>query len=330
VPTMRAAITIASLIAILLGAAASYIVARAVGGRLAASAEALAAGERENARLYAEVQQLNARLEKLVGERTTQLHAAVSELQSAQAQLIRADRLAILGSLTTSVLQDLASPLTDILGHVQTLLQTETDPQRVAGLEEARRAALRCQDSLQRLRAFAGQPRARREFISLNAVLRDALAWLAPQLQEAGIAYTLELHAALPHVTADHTQMQQAIFHVLQRARRALEGVTGRRELQVRTEPAGEMVRLVVADNAPILDAAELATLFEPSADAPSAAEAGEEDEGLSLYVCRGIIEAHGGRIYAQAAAEGAGVRLVIELPAGVSQLARGLGLTGA
>jgi len=319
VPTMRAAITIASLVAILLGVAASYILARAVGSRLARASEALAAGERENARLYAEVQQLNSRLETLVGERTMQLHAAVSELQTTQAQLTRSDRLATLGSLTIDIVSELSAALTTVLGYVQALLRSEDNAERRASLEQVRKIALEKQDVLRRLRAFAGQQRARREWVDMNDVVRGAFGLLTPALQAANIEYDLRLADPLPKIMADQTQMHQVVLSLLQRARQAAESAGGPGQLRVQTQAADEVVRLSVVDNGPTPDAAALGRLFDaaPLVDAPGRSSA-------SLYVCRAIVEAHGGQISAQPRPDGPGLVVTVELPAGAGPKGRG------
>jgi len=327
VPTVRAAITIASLVAVLLGLAAAFLVGRALSGRLSASAEALAAGERENVRLYAEVQQLNSRLESLIDERTTQLHAAVSELQSTQSQLIRADRLATLGSLTAGVVNELSAPLTIILGVAQTLLRDETDAHKRADLEAVRQAALKSQDEVRKLHTMAGWQRVRRERVDLNEVVREGLGLLSHELSLSGIEPTLELGEGLPKIVADRTQAQQVLFNLVQRARRALESAGLPHELIVRTErlpksprlrksealhteEAGEMVRLSILDNGPALEPERILHLFEPFAEG---APANADD--LSLYVCRGIVESYGGRIYATNREDGPGAAFVVELP---------------
>ncbi len=314
VPSVGAAVTIASLVAILLGAAAAYLMARVLAGRLADASDALMAGERENARLYAEVQQLNSRLETLVGERTAQLHAAVSELQAAQAQLMRADRLTALGRLTAGVAHDLTEALTTILARLQALLQMEPDADRRAQLEAARQAALESQETLRRLRAFSSQRRARRELLDLNAVVREIVALLASALKSADIVCDLQLAGGLPKILADQMELQQVVLNLLQRARQAVEESAGPRRIVLVTETAGEMARLSILDNGPTPDAETLARLFEPPAEA-----------GADLYVCRGIVEAHGGRIAAQAGPAGVGVCVIVELPLGVGPAARGL-----
>ena len=311
---VQRAITISSLVAILLGLAASYVLARAVGGRLSASAEALAARERENARLYAEVQQLNRRLEGLIGERTTQLRAAKTELQEMQTQMIRSDRLATLGTLTAGLVSDLAKPVATILNDVQMLLRDEQDAQRRARLEEARAAALSLQATMHRIRIFAGAQRVRRELIDLNEVTREALDLLRQDLELSKIEYALELDERLPKIMADRTQAQQILFNLINRAREALEQSAQERKLVVRTAQGNGWARLIVLDNGPALSAEQIERLFDPFAGA-----SGGIGMGLSLYICQGIVESYGGRILAANREDGPGVAFTVELPTGAT-----------
>jgi signal transduction histidine kinase len=314
-PTIRPAITIASLVAIILGLAATYILAQAIGGQLARSADALARRERENALLYAEVQQLNQRFENLISERTTQLRAAVSELQEVQTQLIQSDRLAALGTLTASIVHELSTPLTTILGSLHMLLGNEQGEQNREWLEQARDAALLSQGIVTRVRALARRQRVRREMIDINQVVQDAVGLLRYQLAQSDIECRLELSDSLPRVMADETQAQQILFNVIHNARDALEQTRPPRTLIVRTERDEGLVRLLVLDNGPGLEDADIPRLFDPFYTSRSP----DSGAGLGLYISKGIIESYGGRISGQNREDGPGTVFIVEFPAGLT-----------
>ena len=313
--TIRTAVTLASLVAILLGLAASFILAQAIGSRLAESADMLAARERENARLYAEVQQLNRRLEKLLSERTTQLRAAMSELQEAREQLIQANRLASLGSLTAGLVQGLSSPVATISSIVHALLAVEQDEERRRQLEEIRESVLHCQALLARARAYLRPGRApRRELTDLNQLVRDSLDVTRHIHEQAEITVQLDLDENLPRVLVDAAQIQQVLFNLLLNAGEAMENSEPPRLLTIRTSRANDMVRVVVEDSGPGLSTADLNHLFEPFYTTKPA----HQGTGLGLYISRQIIEAHGGRISGENRPDGRGARFVVELPAGI------------
>lgn len=313
--TIRTAVTLASLVAILLGLAASFILAQAIGSRLAESADMLAARERENARLYAEVQQLNRRLEKLLSERTTQLRAAMSELQEAREQLIQANRLASLGSLTAGLVQGLSSPVATISSVVHALLAVEQDEERRRQLEEIRESVLHCQALLARARAYLRPGRApRRELTDLNQLVRDSLDVTRHIHEQAEITVQLDLDENLPRVLVDAAQIQQVLFNLLLNAGEAMENSEPPRLLTIRTSRANDMVRVVVEDSGPGLSTADLNHLFEPFYTTKPA----HQGTGLGLYISRQIIEAHGGRISGENRPDGRGARFVVELPAGI------------
>lgn len=313
--TIRTAVTLASLVAILLGLAASFILAQAIGSRLAESADMLAARERENARLYAEVQQLNRRLEKLLSERTTQLRAAMSELQEAREQLIQANRLASLGSLTAGLVQGLSSPVATISSVVHALLAVEQDEGRRRQLEEVRESVLHCQALLARARAYLRPGRApRRELTDLNQLVRDSLDVTRHIHEQAEITVQLDLDENLPRVLVDAAQIQQVLFNLLLNAGEAMENSEPPRLLTIRTSRANDMVQVVVEDSGPGLSTADLNHLFEPFYTTKPA----HQGTGLGLYISRQIIEAHGGRISGENRPDGRGARFVVELPAGI------------
>jgi len=319
-PTMRPAVTFASLAAILLGLAASYILAQAIGGRLAETADALEQRERENARLYAEVHQLNNRLESLISERTTQLRAAVSELQEVQTQLIQADRLAALGTLTASIVHELGTPLTTIMGTTHMLLDKEADKEDREWLEQIRDATLISQEIMTRVRTLARRQRVRREMLDLNHVIGDALDLLRYQLSLSEIDYSLDLHEKLPKIMADETQTQQILFNLINNARESLEQSPPPRDLIIRTEQVDDKVRLLVIDNGPGLDEDGTLRIFDPfyTTKPPSIGT------GLGLYISKGIIESYGGQITGANREDGRGAVFTVEFPAGMTGLAGG------
>lgn len=313
--TIRTAVTLASLVAILLGLAASFILAQAVGSRLAESADMLAARERENARLYAEVQQLNRRLEKLLSERTTQLRAAMSELQEAREQLIQANRLASLGSLTASLVQGLNASVANISSVVHGLLAVEQDEGHRRQLEEIRESVLQCQALLARTRAYLRPGRApRRELTDLNQLVRESLEATRHIYDQADIALQLDLDGRLPRVLVDAVQIQQVLFNLLLNAGEAMEHSEPPRQLTVRTARAQDMVQVIVEDSGPGLSSADLSHLFEPFYTTKPA----HQGTGLGLYISRQIVEAHGGRISGENRSDGRGARFTVELPAGI------------
>jgi signal transduction histidine kinase len=126
-----------------------------------------------------------------------------------------------------------------------------------------------------------------------------------------GVSLQLELAPALPPVLGDRVQLQQAIMNLLVNAIQAMAAVTDRpRELFVRTHrPEGEQVFIEVRDTGIGIDPENLKQLFNAFFSTKP------NGMGMGLSICRSIIEAHGGRIWASRN-DGPGATFHVTLPA--------------
>jgi two-component system sensor kinase FixL len=138
-------------------------------------------------------------------------------------------------------------------------------------------------------------------------LIAEARALAAVGHGEAGIAYRQSVAPSLS-VLADPIQIQQVLLNLMRNAVESMEGVENPR-LSISARRKREMVEIVVRDTGPGIDPAVRDQLFEPFASTK------EEGMGVGLSICRTIVEAHGGRIWAESA-DGEGTAFHLTLPA--------------
>jgi PAS domain S-box-containing protein len=225
-------------------------------------------------------------------------------------QLIQAGKLAAIGQLVAGVAHELNNPLTSVVGYSQLLMGAQCSEEVKRDLERINRQAVRAARIVENLLTFARRREARKESIHINEVIERSLELQAHQLALDGISIVKELDEALPPTLADPFQMQQVFMNVINNAHQALRGWAGERRLRVRSKVAGGMIHLEFADSGPGMSAEVMGRLFEPFF---TTKEVGE-GMGLGLSIAYGIVEAHGGRIWAENKV-GKGATFIVEIP---------------
>ncbi|XXX80292.1 response regulator [Sorangium sp. So ce134] len=291
-----------------------------------AAARALAAKNDELARaqvtLELEVarrtEQLRAANERL--ERELELNrAAEVRVQKAQDELAHLNRVSAMSELAASIAHELNQPLAAILSNAQAALRllAHTPPD----IAEARTALddivaddRRAGKVIQRLRAMLRKGELSVAAQDLNELVREVARLMASAALLAGTTVRLELAPGLPPVRGDGVQLQQVLVNLLTNA---LDAVSRRppevRLVVVRTLPAGEgRVELSVADSGEGVPPADLERIFEPFFTSKA------QGLGVGLAISRSIVEAHGGRLWAErSAGEGATFRCALPVWAG-------------
>ena len=149
---------------------------------------------------------------------------------------------------------------------------------------------------------FGKRPGTATEF-SLNDLARGTALVLHRELVGAKVSLQFDLDGALPLVRADRIQMQRVLVNILTNAIESLGATRGRsRRITIRsTAPDDHTVELEISDNGVGIAPEVLAEVFEPFFTTKASGA------GLGLWLCRAMVEAHGGRLWAsQAQAHGA------------------------
>ena len=215
------------------------------------------------------------------------------------------ERLSALGELVSGVAHELNNPLTTILGYAQLLPSLTGDELRRATAvveQEAQRAGR----IVRNLLYFARQHRPRTAAVDINAVLSRVIEVRRYSLEASGV--TIEsTFGPIPTLLGDEYQLEQVFLNLVTNAQQALiSGGT----IHIASEQGGGVVRVSVTDTGPGIPEELVSRIFEPFF---STREVGE-GSGLGLSVAYGIVQSHGGRLFAERAL-GGGARFVVELP---------------
>ena len=243
------------------------------------------------------------------------LRASEGRLREAQAECAHVNRVATMGQLTASIAHEVLQPISAGITNAQTALRWLRS--RPPDLEEVRQAlgrivneGNRATDIIDRIRAFIKKAPARKDPLQINEAIREVIALTHGEVVKQGVSVRTQLAEGVPRIRGDRVQLQQVIINLIINAIEAMSGVgkASRRLLIGTGQEASGGVLVSVRDSGPGLDVEDLSRLF----DAFYTTKPG--GMGMGLSICRSIIEAHGGRIWASRNV-GPGATLQFTLP---------------
>jgi PAS domain S-box-containing protein len=267
----------------------------------------------------ADLHSLNESLERRVSDRTNELAQAndrlVGEqtksgrvdarLQEAQLELWHATRVTAAGHLAGALAHELNQPLTAIVNSMNAArrLLADGDTAKAAKIPDMLRdavgQALRGGQIIGRLREFVRRGETDKRIENMRSVIEEACALALTGSTASGVDVQYRLEPAAVKAFVNRIQIQQVIVNVIHNAIEAMAG-TERREIEIATALLGpELLEISIADSGPGLAEDIAEHLFEPFVS-------GKRDGmGLGLSIARSIVEAHGGKIRADANPEG-------------------------
>jgi PAS domain S-box-containing protein len=226
---------------------------------------------------------------------------AEAALQRAQSELAHATRIMTLGELTASIAHEVNQPLGAIVTSAGSCARWLAA--RPPDMEKARRAleriandGRRAAEVIKRLRSLMKRQAPRKGSLSINEAILEVIALAQAELRRSHILVGTRL-ADLPRVQGDKVQLQQVLLNLIVNAIEAMSGVTERRrDLTITSSMEWpDAIRIEVRDSGTGLDAQHAARLFEPFYTTKA------EGMGMGLSISRSIVEAHGGRLSAEA-----------------------------
>jgi len=235
----------------------------------------------------------------------------VTELKSAQLQLLQAKKLSSIGEVISGVAHELNNPLSGVLGFSQLLVARHPDSPVTRDVEKIYEAAQRCQKIVKNLLSFARVHKPERKYLGINGIIDKTLELRKYQLQVNDIEVIRDFDSDLPQTMLDFHQVQQVLLNLINNAQHAMMAQRDRPgRLTVRTRVAGDMIQVQFCDNGEGMDQDTLERVFDPFF---TTKELGR-GTGLGLSVSYGIVKEHGGRIYARSRS-GQGSTFTIEFP---------------
>jgi len=223
---------------------------------------------------------------------------AEESLRQSQSHLAHVTRLTTIGELAVSIAHEINQPLMAIVTNAGTCLRWLKDGHR--DLEQARLAAERVVHDGHRageivasIRAMAQRSPVRMERTDFKQALNDVLFLLREELQSRGLQVVTDLMPEPVDILGDRTQLQQVLLNLIMNSAEATpRGAEAIVTVRCRQVPKGE-VEVSVSDTGRGIPPEQLERVFEPFYTTKS------DGIGMGLSICRSIVEAHGGRIWA-------------------------------
>ncbi|QCK86440.1 PAS domain S-box protein [Phreatobacter aquaticus] len=232
----------------------------------------------------------------------TERQQTETRMQELQSELIHMSRFTALGEMASTLAHEINQPLTAIANYLKgcnrilSRMEGGEVPMLQEGVNMAAEQALRAGKVIRHLRDFVSRGESEHHIESLPKLIEEASALALVGGKERGVrvAMRLDLKAAL--VLADRIQVQQVLLNLIRNAIEAMDD-SARRELTIatRADDGDGTVEISIRDTGGGIADEILARLFQPFVTSK------QQGMGVGLSICRTIVEAHGGKIWAEA-----------------------------
>ena len=246
----------------------------------------------------------------------TELRQSQERLRHHQEEVAHAARLSSLGEVAAGLAHELNQPLCAVSNYADGCLrllrnQNACDSELTGALRQIAGETNRAAEIVRRVRKFAQKRQSVASPVSIVEVVEESVSISQSEIGRLKVAVNVDVSRDLPPVAADQIQIEQVLTNLLRNALEAMVDARHEdRRLTIRALRAeANSVEVVVSDRGNGIGADQLANIFEPFFTTKP------EGMGLGLAICRSIIQAHGGRIWADSQA-GRGTSMHFTLPA--------------
>lgn len=222
-------------------------------------------------------------------------------MQELQSELAYMSRLTAMGEMGSTLAHEVNQPLTAIAGYLKGCgmildrIEGEYVPMLRQGIEGAAEEALRAGEVIRQLRTFVARGETDQEIEDLRKLIEEASALALAGAKDKGIKVEFDLPHTSPKVLVSRVQIQQVLLNLVRNAMEAMQDVDERHlAIKAELEDEGAMVRLSVKDTGTGLAPSVQEKLFTPFTTTK------KSGMGVGLSICRTIVEAHGGKIWAE------------------------------
>jgi PAS domain S-box-containing protein len=247
---------------------------------------------------------------------------ARKQAEEARRELAHAGRLALMGELTASIAHEINQPLGAILTNAvaaEMMLEASApalDQVRDI-LADIRKDDQRASEVIRRLRTLLSNRQMEIQPVDVNEVSSDVVLLVRAEARRRGITVASEPAADLPHVRGDKVHLQQVLLNLVLNGMDAMGDMPGERRLTLRTGVKEHgSVEIAVTDTGHGILPDRFPRLFDPFFSTK------KDGLGLGLSIARSLVEAHGGRIWAENNPEG-GATFRFALPANAERPGR-------
>jgi C4-dicarboxylate-specific signal transduction histidine kinase len=223
------------------------------------------------------------------------------QYREAQMALAHANRVATMGQLTASIAHEVNQPITAAVTYALAARRwLSADPPNVSEVDDALSLIIkegnRAGEVVERVRALIKKVPARKDAVAIDDAILEVIALTCAEAANNSVSVRTQFAEDLPRIQGDRVQLQQVMLNLIVNSIQAMSGIgEGARELQISIDgvPPGGGVRVGVRDTGAGLSPESLLRLFE------SFYTTKPEGMGMGLSICRSIVEAHGGRLWA-------------------------------
>jgi two-component system sensor kinase FixL len=249
----------------------------------------------------------------------TEYQQTQARLQELQSELVHVSRLSAMGEMASALAHELNQPLAAISNYMKgsrRLLAEMSDPNLSkieTAMDRAAEQAIRAGQIIRRLRDFVSRGESEKRVERLSKMIEEAGALGLTGAREQGVSLHFILDPDCDLVLVDRVQIQQVLVNLFRNALEAMANSPKRKLVATNTKTADDMIEIAVSDTGHGIGDNHRASLFQTFFTTK------ETGMGVGLSISRTIVEAHGGRMWAESNSSG-GATFRFTLPAAPSE----------